>query len=76
MLDLPAAAERADVSVYDVAGRRVAILHTGALDAGVHRLTWSGPGAGATGTHPGAGIYFVRAMVDGQGLRSRIVVAR
>ena len=42
MLELPVPATRADVSVYDVAGRRVATLHRGALEAGVHRLTWSG----------------------------------
>jgi hypothetical protein len=76
MLELPVPAARADVSVYDVAGRRVATLHRGALDAGVHRLTWSGPGASGSGPRPGAGIYFVRALIDGQGLRTRILVAR
>ncbi len=74
VLDLPAPAASADVTIYDVAGRRVAELHRGGLDAGFHRLTWSGgPGSIAA---PTSGIYFARAMVDGERLRARVLVLR
>jgi hypothetical protein len=76
VLDLPAAATRIEVAIYDVAGRRVAALYQGGLAAGVHRMTWSGAEAAAGATRPGAGIYFVRALVDGRVLRTRILVAR
>lgn len=55
-LALPAAAD-ARVHVYDVHGRAVATLHTGALAAGVHRLE-------LPRTLAGAGVYFVRASLD------------
>jgi hypothetical protein len=33
--------ERANVSVFDVVGRRIAQLHDGVLEAGVHRIRWT-----------------------------------
>ena len=74
VLDLPTPAASAEVSIYDVAGRRIAMLHRGGLDAGFHRLTWSGgPGLVAA---PASGIYFARAMVDGERLRARVLILR
>jgi hypothetical protein len=75
VLTLPVTVANVDVAVYDVAGRRMATLEHGTLPAGVHRLTWSALGEGA-GTRPGAGIYFVRAQLDGQRLHGRLIVAR
>ena len=75
MLSVPKFSERADVFVFDVAGRRVGTLHRGSLGPGLHRLTWHGDGE-AIGPRPGPGIYFVRADVDGVRLKARILVAR
>jgi hypothetical protein len=68
-LDLPAAAADAEVGLFDVAGRKVATLHRGALEAGFHRLPWNDAGA-----RPG--IYFAQARIDGAVLRTRVVVLR
>jgi hypothetical protein len=55
-LDAPA---DVDVGVYDLAGRRVAGLHHGRLEVGVHRFTWDG--RAEDGGRVGAGVYFARA---------------
>jgi hypothetical protein len=55
------------LGVYDLLGRRVAILATGELSAGRHDRSWDGK---TTGGEPApAGIYFYR-LVAGQGVRS------
>src|SRR5690606_38417562 len=56
-LTLPEAAEVA-VSVYDVLGRRVAVLAEGRVEAGSHRLAFDA-------SMLPAGIYVVRAEVGG-----------
>jgi len=68
-LDLPQPSTGSEVALYDVAGRRVATLHRGALAAGFHRLQWTDPGA-----RPG--IYFARARLDDAVLKARLVVLR
>jgi len=45
-------------AVYDAAGRRVRMLHSGALEAGSHVLGWNG--GHESGARAGAGLYFVR----------------
>ncbi len=54
---LPKAAN-VDIGIYDVAGRRLATLASGTLDAGVHSREWSGKDA--SGHDVGAGVYFAR----------------
>ena len=56
-LTLPEGA-RVRVSVHDLAGRRVATLQDGRLDAGAHAWRWDG--ADAAGRRLPGGIYFVR----------------
>jgi hypothetical protein len=63
--DLPAAAD-VRVSVYDVLGRRVAVLEEGRREAGTHRVTWRAKGAAP-------GVYVLRLTADDQ-KRSRKVV--
>jgi len=48
-----------DLSVYDLAGRKVASLFNGVLPAGSHSREWNGAGAGA-------GVYFVRLRVGSE----------
>ena len=71
-LDLPAPAD-VRVAVYDVLGRRVATLASGALGAGAHALPFD-----AAPLAPG--VYVVRAEVGGAGgvgvLVRRVTVAR
>ena len=50
----------ADVSVYDVTGRRLAVLVSGALPAGYHRVVWDG--RDESGNRATAGVYLVRAV--------------
>ena len=61
-----------DVGVFDVAGRRVATLTHGELEAGMHPLTWDGRDARGVPAH--RGVYFVRAR--GEGIESTREVLR
>jgi hypothetical protein len=68
--------ERADVrlSVYDVMGRRVAMLAEGARPSGVHSVTWDGTSDG--GQQLASGLYLIRLVADGQMATSRITLVR
>jgi hypothetical protein len=69
---LPKAA-RAELGVYDIAGRRVRTVMAGTLGIGVHTATWDGLDGDH---HPArAGIYYVRLRTDG-GVRSQCVVLK
>jgi len=57
-LHLPAA-ELVTVTVHDLAGRNVRVLHNGPLATGDHHWVWDG--REASGTRAAAGIYLVRA---------------
>jgi hypothetical protein len=65
-LRLPRAAS-VEWSLYDLAGRRVAVLHDGELSAGSRELSAELPRA-----LPG-GLYFSRVRVDGRALGARRV---
>lgn len=62
-LGLPAAA-RARLELFDVAGRFVARILDRRLEAGRHRATWDGRGAGGVEVRPG--VYFARLTRDRQ----------
>ena len=57
------------VKVYDVLGRRVAVLSDGVLEAGAYRFTLDGS------DFP-AGVYLVRAEGGGHRLTERITLVR
>ena len=61
------------VSVVDVAGRRIAVLHRGELPAGDHHVTWDGT---TDGGHPApAGQYFyVLETANGQVSRRMLLL--
>jgi len=63
-----------DLSVYDVAGRRVATLRNLNPGAGRHVVRWDL--RDATGRDVSAGIYFVRLRVATKTLTRRVVVVR
>jgi hypothetical protein len=62
-----------DVSVFDLAGRRVATLQRGELPAGAHHVTWDG--LSDSGTPAAAGQYrYVLATPTGRVARSMVLV--
>lgn len=63
----------AQVVVWDVMGRRIAVLHDGPLAAGRHELGWDLRTPG--GAHAAAGVYFVRATAGGATRTQRLVIA-
>jgi hypothetical protein len=65
-LDVPGYVE---ISIYDVLGRRVAVLHRGALTAGAHPIVFD------RGDLP-AGVYIVRATAPGLTLSKRVLLVR
>ncbi len=64
----------ARVDVFDVRGRLVTTLTSGTLPSGEHRLEWNG--ADRSGHPVSAGIYFVRAQVDGWRSSKKLVLMR
>ncbi len=67
-LSAPAAV---DVAVFDLAGRRVATLRSGACAAGTTTLAWDGRDARGARVPPG--LYLVRAARDGAAVARRLV---
>jgi FlgD Ig-like domain len=53
-----------DLAVFDVAGRRITTIEKGRLDAGNYTREWSG--RNSDGSKVGAGVYFIRLMLDGE----------
>lgn len=49
--------------VFDIAGRQVAELVNGTLEAGAHVVTWDGVTTG--GDHLKNGVYFARLETEG-----------
>ncbi len=60
-----------DVGIYDLAGRRVASVFHGALDAGSHPFVWSGATEGGTAR---GGVYFYRVSAHGLTLTRRLIL--
>lgn len=67
---LPADAD-VELGIYDVSGRRVALLHKGALPAGQYTREWNG--RDAAGGTAGSGVYFVRLKAGGDVRLARTV---
>jgi uncharacterized membrane protein len=64
----------ARVSVYDLAGRQVAVLADRSFDAGQHEVTWDG--TGPDGRSLANGVYLVRLQGDGQVRQARVTLVR
>ena len=74
-LDLPRdGAAEAEVTIHDLRGRRVALLHRGPLTGRTVSLSWDG--RGERGRSLPSGIYLVRAELDGQSVSSKIALVR
>jgi hypothetical protein len=71
--DLPADGP-VEVAIYDVEGRRVAVVKDGFERAGRHVLGWDG--TNGRGSRVAAGVYFVRVTAAGDTRSSKIVRLR
>jgi len=61
-------AEKSDVrlTVYDITGARVAVLHDGILDAGIHKVSWNAE-------EEASGVYYYKLATDA-GISTRKMV--
>ena len=64
-------AARGEAAIYDLAGRRVRLLHQGALARGLVSLAWDG--RDERGQPLRRGVYLVRFAADGRQATARIV---
>ncbi|MCK5840728.1 MAG: S8 family peptidase [Candidatus Sabulitectum sp.] len=60
----------ADISVFDVTGRRVANIDNSDIESGANAYNWQIP------AEMGSGVYFVRATINGGTVSSRMTVVR
>jgi hypothetical protein len=65
---------RARLAVFDVSGRRVAVLADEVQDAGRYVLTWDG--RGEDWRFLGAGVYFARLEFGGRAEGRKLVLVR
>jgi flagellar hook assembly protein FlgD len=72
--DVPAGSGPLDISVFDVAGRRVTTLYSGRQAPGTHRVTWDG--RDRSGRSVAGGIYFVRLESSDFRATSKMVLLR
>ena len=63
--------ERVEIGMYDVAGRRVRTLATGAQSAGRYEVSWDG--RADDGVRTQAGVYFLRSAVGSNSQVVRVV---
>jgi hypothetical protein len=64
-------AARADIVVYDVSGRRVRVLFSGAATAGYHEVTWDG--RNDAGSRVASGLYLYQ-LRSGDGVETKKMV--
>ncbi|MGQ0722728.1 MAG: S8 family peptidase [Candidatus Eiseniibacteriota bacterium] len=73
-LAVPANSGRASVAVYDLQGRRIAVLADGQERPGRHALRWDG--RDGDGRAVAAGVYFVRLETDAGQVTRKIALLR
>ncbi len=64
-------AQKVDLAIHDIAGRRVAVLHQGTLEAGEHAFDW-----GASTARVPAGLYLLRLETEELRQVRKFVLAR
>ena len=63
-----------DLAVFDVAGRRVATLASGAMEPGRYDVAWEG--RDDSGLPVSGGLYFYRLVADGKTLTKKMVMLK
>lgn len=66
-----ARAMHVNLAIFDVAGRRVAVLADGYVRPGEHAVTWCGSGEGGAEVSPG--VYVARLEADGSVMSRKLV---
>jgi C1A family cysteine protease len=66
--------EWTNLTVYDVTGRRIAVLHDGLTDPGPRMVRWD-PGANGT-AKPSPGLYFVRLETESEIHTVKLILIR
>lgn len=66
--------ERVTLSIHDAVGRRMTLLHDGALTSGTHAIVWDG--LTDNGTVASSGIYFVRYESERRADTRKLVLLR
>lgn len=69
-----ASAQTAEFAIYDLAGRRVAVLADGTLAAGPHAVVWDG--ADTTGRALASGVYLARLRAGDRHDLTRVTLVR
>ncbi len=72
-LYIPAGAEL-ELGIYDLAGRRVRLLHNGAISAGWHTLVWDGQDDDGRGQ--ASGLYFARVRSAGKSTIKKMTLVK
>jgi len=65
---------RLSIAVYDVTGRRVAILADGDFSAGEHTIAWKG--TGYSGERLASGLYFITVRSDSETAIRKVVLLK
>ncbi len=73
-VSIPSTGAIARVSVYDITGRCVRVVHEGGLAAGLQSIAWDG--CSTDGAPVPSGIYFARLEAPGMGLSRKMVLIR
>ena len=63
-----------DLAVFDVAGRRVATLASGAMEPGRYDVAWEG--RDDAGLPVAGGLYFYQLVTDGKTLTKKMVMLK
>lgn len=72
--DVPGGGGDVRLAVYDVSGRRVAVLSDGHREGGTHTVDWDG--RGASGQPAASGVYFYRLEAPGVSLSRKMVLLK
>lgn len=65
---------KVEVAVFDVAGRKVATLFSGEVEAGAHDLSWNGRDDGQQGLP--SGVYFARVQFGRNQLVHKLILMK
>jgi uncharacterized repeat protein (TIGR01451 family) len=68
------AGAQVEIGVYNTAGQKIRTLVNGVVGSGRHEAVWDG--RDENGTAVPAGIYFYRAVIDGQSIVARVTYIR
>lgn len=60
----------ADISIFDISGRKVAVIQNGEMEAGAHAFRWTPPSGVSNG------IYFVQVVSQGELVTERFTIIR